>query len=302
MVTFSAQKMKKVRLCGRALIIKRVRLKTVFFYSKSIQTPICNMKIYSITILAFLTVFCLNHTIAQSNAIAPVQGTTSVSLNPQEPDPNAFILLDNEPRILNLDSVFQNIKYPSKAKSNGIEGKVLTKVLIDENGKYIKHIILKSPDQLLSEALNPEIQHLRFGVATQNNQPIKAWVTVPFSFKLSRQDGYHTNYDNSQGLQAYAKYSNELESPPYPINLREVIDNIGYPEEASKRGIQGTVILKLLIDEKGRYVSHEILQNPNPILTKNVIKHIPTLYFQPGKIEGIPSPQYVSLPFTFNLE
>jgi hypothetical protein len=94
------------------------------------------------------------------------------------PDPKEFVLLEREPVPLNLDSVKQLIRHPQAC----IEGKVIVRLLMDENGKYMKHIILKTAHPMCTEAVEPVLHLIRFTPALIEGKAVKTWVTIPFKF------------------------------------------------------------------------------------------------------------------------
>lgn len=102
----------------------------------------------------------------------------------EEPDPSAFIAVEKEPQPVNIDEIKKRIGYPPLAKEAGIQGKVIVRVLVGKNGKYEKHIVLRSPHKLLTEAVEKELPNLEFTPGIQAGKPIKVWVTIPFDFQL----------------------------------------------------------------------------------------------------------------------
>lgn len=102
----------------------------------------------------------------------------------EEPDPNAFVAVEKEPQPVNIDEIKKRIGYPPLAKEAGIQGKVIVRVLVGKNGKYEKHIVLRSPHKLLTEAVEKELPNLEFTPGIQAGKPIKVWVTIPFDFQL----------------------------------------------------------------------------------------------------------------------
>ena len=103
---------------------------------------------------------------------------------PREIGPNEFILVEKEPVPLNLAEVNKMIGYPPEAVASKIEGNVIARILVDEKGTYVKHIILKDPHPLLTNAVESKISNLTFKPAIQNGKPIKLWHTIPFNFKF----------------------------------------------------------------------------------------------------------------------
>lgn len=52
------------------------------------------------------------------------------------------------------------------------------------------------------------------------------------------------------------------------LNYEEVKKQIGYPEIAKEINLEGKVVIRILVDEKGKYVKSIVLKDPHPILTK----------------------------------
>ncbi|TAE50974.1 MAG: TonB family protein [Bacteroidetes bacterium] len=101
-----------------------------------------------------------------------------------EPGVHDFIFVQQEPRPLNFEDVKRKIGYPVKAMKSGIEGKVFCRVLVDEQGHYLRHYITRAADPLLTEAVEAGVSQLMFTPALRDERPVKFWVNVPFSFNL----------------------------------------------------------------------------------------------------------------------
>lgn len=101
------------------------------------------------------------------------------------PDPTDFVAVEKEPQPLNYEEVRKRIGYPLLAKEAGIQGKVIVRVLVNKNGKYEKHIVLRSPHKMLTEAVERELPNLEFSPGIQAGRPVRVWVTTVFDFQLS---------------------------------------------------------------------------------------------------------------------
>ncbi len=88
-----------------------------------------------------------------------------------------------------------------------------------------------------------------------------------------------------------------VDEDPKPLNQAK----IAYPEEARQAGIEGTVILRVLIDKKGNYVKHIVMSSPHPLLTKAVETHIQKYKFTPAIKDGKPICYWLTMPFKFQL-
>ena len=101
-----------------------------------------------------------------------------------DPDPNEFVFLEKQPKAVNMDQLKKKIEYPQMARDAGISGRVVFRVLIDENGRYKRHKLMRSPHKWLTASCVKHINKLRFTPGIQAGKPIPVWVTVPFDFKI----------------------------------------------------------------------------------------------------------------------
>lgn len=92
-----------------------------------------------------------------------------------------------------------------------------------------------------------------------------------------------------------------LEMEAHPRNLDEVKQMIGYPAAAKEAGIEGTVRMRVQVDEKGQYVRHIVVNDPHPILTEAVTSKISELHFLPGIQASKPIKVWADVTFAFKL-
>ena len=92
-----------------------------------------------------------------------------------------------------------------------------------------------------------------------------------------------------------------VEQEPAPVNMDDIQKLIGYPQIARDAGIQGQVVVRVLVDKKGRYSKHRIVKEIHPILAEAVEKHISKLNFTPAIQGGRPIKFWVNIPFNFKL-
>jgi TonB family protein len=92
--------------------------------------------------------------------------------------------IGHEPVPINLNTIKRALKYPQTAKNAKIQGKVAIKMLINKKGIPLKHKVIESPHDELTNACLDQIYDLRFKPSTHLGQPVEAWVTIPFQFKL----------------------------------------------------------------------------------------------------------------------
>ena len=102
----------------------------------------------------------------------------------EDPKPGDFFA-GEEPRPINMEEFKKTVGYPPMAVEAGIEGKVIVRVMVDELGYAKKHIVLKDPHPILTNAVAKKVTDLRFTPGIQGNKPVKVWVTIPIDFVLN---------------------------------------------------------------------------------------------------------------------
>jgi TonB family protein len=77
-------------------------------------------------------------------------------------------------------------QYPASARSEGKEGRVLLRVLVDAQGKTkTVEINLSSGSNVLDRAAVDAIGRWRFSPARRGDQPVESWVRIPIDFRLT---------------------------------------------------------------------------------------------------------------------
>ena len=75
-----------------------------------------------------------------------------------------------------------------------------------------------------------------------------------------------------------------------------------YPEMARLAGLQGLVMVKVLVGVDGRVEQVELLKGVHPLIDRPALAAARKLVFAPGTQRDIPVPCYVAVPFRFNLD
>jgi len=76
--------------------------------------------------------------------------------------------------------------YPDSARREGHEGRVLLRVLIDDQGEAkAVEVSRSSGSDALDQAATHAIKRWRFHPARTGDQPIESWVSIPIDFRLT---------------------------------------------------------------------------------------------------------------------
>lgn len=106
--------------------------------------------------------------------------TPQLTVEERDPEPYEFVLADRQPEPLNLWEILRRIEYPKYCKEHYIVGKFFVKLLIDKDGNPINHKVLRSPHELVTQAVLFEIYCLKFSPAIKDGKPIKCWISLPY--------------------------------------------------------------------------------------------------------------------------
>lgn len=110
--------------------------------------------------------------------VKPVKKPETPAINPSVQAQAA----NGQPQALNLTEIQKKLTYPSSAGE--VEGSVVMRVSVNEEGNYISHIVLKEVHPLFVTEVEKYIKEIRFTPVVQNGKAIKYSINVPFYFKL----------------------------------------------------------------------------------------------------------------------
>lgn len=88
---------------------------------------------------------------------------------------------------------------------------------------------------------------------------------------------------------------------PAPLNMDAVKKAIGYPKRARNQGIEGQVIVRVLISRDGTMEKVRMIQEVHPLLDDAVMAQLDTLYFASAVQQGENIRFWVNIPFNFRL-
>jgi len=119
-------------------------------------------------------------------ALSPAVLAQTVSTAPNLeiiPGIHDYVYVDQPPQCLNMETIRQEMGYPLAALKKRVDGRVFCRILIDEQGQYMRHAILRSNDPDLTMAVETHLHKLRFSPAVVNAQACKYWLNQVFDFK-----------------------------------------------------------------------------------------------------------------------
>ncbi|GEM_PF-2922486 len=127
-------------------------------------------------------------------------------------------------------------------------------------------------------------------------------------FSLFAQGRYEIDVRDDFGVEATATTTEAdpdpnafiaVEKEPQPLNYEKVRKRIGYPPLAKEAGIQGKVMVQVLVSESGRYKTHIVFRSPHK--ADAVERELPNLQFLPAIQAGKPVKVWSTTVFDFHL-
>lgn len=93
---------------------------------------------------------------------------------------DVFVASQEKPELIH----FVSPDYPEIARISHLEGTVIVKVLVGPDGRVLEAQILQGVHSMLNEQALKAARKCRFKPGKQRNIPVKAWMAIPFRFRL----------------------------------------------------------------------------------------------------------------------
>lgn len=250
--------------------------------------------------------------------------------NPPSNDPNnpVFEVVEIMPEFPDggmsglMQFLSKNIQYPINAQKNHTQGRVTVQFVVNKDGSISEPKIIRGVDpDLDGEAIRVISLMPKWKPGMQKGQPVRVKYTVPVMFRLS-DDGQKEEYkpipkiDETVVVGYASKQAPTEEDPVFEVveNMPEfaggmgglmqyLSKNIKYPVEAQKAGIQGRVIMQVIIDKNGNVTNPKVTQPVDPLLDTEAIRVTASMpKWKPGTQRGMPVNVKYTFPIVFRLQ
>ncbi len=250
--------------------------------------------------------------------------------NPPSNDPNnpVFEVVEIMPEFPDggmsglMQFLSKNIQYPINAQKNHTQGRVTVQFVVNKDGSISEPKIIRGVDpDLDGEAIRVISLMPKWKPGMQKGQPVRVKYTVPVMFRLS-DDGQKEEYkpipkiDETVVVGYASKQAPAEEDPVFEVveNMPEfaggmgglmqyLSKNIKYPVEAQKAGIQGRVIMQVIIDKNGNVTNPKVTQPVDPLLDTEAIRVTASMpKWKPGTQRGMSVNVKYTFPIVFRLQ
>lgn len=211
----------------------------------------------------------------------------------------------------------KNFNYPTLALLKGIEGRVITQFVINEQGAIEdvqlrarkEHYLLKREAKRLIDGLPKLVSGKIKGV------PVKTKYGFPLTFKIPDNDERlkkeviitdalsFAEVDEIPQFRNCVDSSDKLECFSDEMG-KHIQENFFYPEEAIVNKVEGRIFIQFVIDKGGSVTNIKTLGSNNSILLEeaayDLVRQLPK--FKPGKHKGKVANVKYSIPIHFKLD
>jgi TonB family protein len=217
----------------------------------------------------------------------------------------------------------ENIQYPDNARENNIEGRVIIRFVVNEDGHISDCAIVKSVSgDCDTEALRVIKNMPPWKPGRQNGKEVKVYYNQPISFKLEDPEPVkdtlnkkaivtHTMSREEEDMSPDIKPTpppamiyTYVEQPPMAgFNLLAYIrQNLQYPEGAQRAKIEGRVIVKFVVNEDGSISDATAVRGIGAGCDEEAVRVIRNMpRWKPGTQNGKPVKVYFTQPINFKL-
>ena len=242
-----------------------------------------------------------------------------------DPDNPVFEVVEQMPEFPDggmpglMQFLSKNIRYPVNAQKNGTQGRVTVQFIVNVDGS-ISHIgIIRGADpELDGEAVRVISTMPNWKPGMQKGKAVRVKYTVPVMFRLNdeKKEEFKPVPKIDESI-VVVGYASQEKSPIEEDVVFEIVEqmpsfaggmeglmrylsrNIKYPVTAQKAGIQGRVLVQVIIDSNGNVTNPKITKSVDPSLDAEAIRVTANMpKWQPGMQRG----KAVNVKYTFPIE
>ena len=217
-----------------------------------------------------------------------------------------FLPLGNQPVIKGgLPELMKHLRYPEEAEKAGKEGMVLLQVLLDAEGNVKDTRIIRGVGYGCDEEAVRAVKEMEFTPASYGGKHVAMWFSIPIRFSLQASGRESTDVP----LPPPPKKGAEDIPPSLPLEnqpkikggLQALRNFLVYPEEAKKEKVEGLVLVKVLIDEKGMVEKTVIAKSIGRGCDEATVEAVKKLEFIPATKDGTNVKFWFTIPVRFML-
>jgi TonB family protein len=192
-----------------------------------------------------------------------------------------------------------NIRYPANARKNDIQGRVIVRFIVNEDGSLSDFDVIRGTDpDLDSEAVRVLRKMAPWQPGKQNGAAVRTRFNQPVVFEL--EDPVKDSMTTVTHRQAFS-FVEQMPRPPYDV-MQYLASHIIYPDEARKERIEGRVVVRFVVNEDGTVTDCIVVRGLSDACDKEALRVISTMpAWVAGRQNGKPVNVYYTQVVQFKL-
>jgi TonB family protein len=186
--------------------------------------------------------------------------------------------------------------YPDEAKAAHVEGPVVLRAVIAKDGAIKKLTYISGPPPLVVSAIDA-VQQWKYKPYLLNGEPteVETTITVNYSFEGEAGMAAQSPYMDNSG-QLVRKVGGGVSVPVLTYQLPPE-----YTREAKKAKTEGTVLVNLIVDDKGRPEKVHVLHGIGNGLDEKAVESVRGYKFLPAREDGTAVPVELNVEVNFKI-
>lgn len=103
----------------------------------------------------------------------------------EEEEEEIFVVVEEQPELIGgMKALQEAVEYPEFARKAGLEGRVIVRFVVDENGNVTNPTVTSGVHELLNKAAIEAVKDQKFKPGMQRGKPVKVRMSLPVTFRL----------------------------------------------------------------------------------------------------------------------
>lgn len=149
--------------------------------------------------------------------------------------------------------------YPYEAREQKLQGEVVVRILVSETGDVETAEIVSGDPVLAKSALNA-VKKWKFKPFIKNGKPVKVSTKLPFDFAFSENISDEKVPTDTTAAVKRVRISAGVSGGLLVHRVQPV-----YPPEARQAHVQGTVVLRAIINKEGKIANLQLVSGPKEL-------------------------------------
>jgi len=203
-------------------------------------------------------------------------------------------------------------RYPKEARRAKLEGDVHLSATVGTDG-LVKDVRVISGEPALADAAVAAVRQWRYEPAVTDGAPVEVPTEITVNFTLAghgKRQGPGQSADSAdQAASATPPATTEEGSPEQVYAVEDGVKppqavyspEPSYTESARKAGVQGTVLLAVVVNSEGNVRDVEVCRRLDPALDLQATRTVSQWKFQPATKDGQPVAVHIPVEVSFHL-